>query len=292
MTRGFIILFMFVFDLAYAQQKEFEQTEIPFTLTSDGHIIILAKVNGVAGKFVFDTGAGMNLLTQDFADSIEDLEETNHFITGHRATGEEIQSDIWRSKSIAIGSFEVKDAICAVYDFDFPLDGLISLTSFLDRAVTIDFENKILSIESEKTLGAIKAKSEFVMPLQIFNDRGIDVGISTHVKLNGKLALNVKLDSGAGSGVYRFSSRYMDDLGIDSTKIDSEYRPSFFKPDKGNTYYFTSLSQMSDAGKNVLVKNFKATFIDGLIYEGIMSIDWIGKKITIDMADEKLFVQN
>lgn len=283
---------MILFDIAYAQQNESGPIDVPFTLTSDGHIIIPAMVNGVEGKFIFDTGAGINLLTQDFADKIKDLEQTNHFITGHRATGEEIQSDIWNSDALVIGGFKVNNAIFSVFDFDFPLDGLIALTPLIDQAVTIDFENNLLRIESEKTLVALTANKDFELPLQIYNDRGIDVGISTKIQLNSKLTLNVKLDSGAGFGVYRFSSRYMGDLGVDSTEIASEYRPSYFKPLEGNTYYFTNLAQMSDTSGNVTVYNFKATFIDGLIYEGIMGIDWLGKKITIDMPNKKILVQN
>lgn len=39
-------------------------------------------------------------------------------------------------------------------------------------------------------------------------------------------------------------------------------------------------------------ENFKATFIDGLIYQGIMCINWLGDKITIDMANERIIVNN
>ena len=291
MRNAIATLFILFSTIAYSQEKISEQIEIPFTITSDGHIIIPAKVNGIEGNFIFDTGAGMNLLTKDFADKIKDLEKTHHFHTGHRATGEEIQSDLWNSKTLEIGSFKIEKEIFAVYDFKFPLDGLISLTPFTDKPITIDFESKILSIESDKSLVELIAEGDFEMPLQISNDRGIDIGITTKILLNNKLPLNVKLDSGAGFDVYRFSSRYMEKLGIDSTKIESEYRPSYFKPKEGNNYYFTNLSELSDANNNGFINDFKATFIDGLIYEGIMGIDWIGKVITIDIPEKRLIVR-
>lgn len=275
----------------YSQGKIPEQINIPFTLSPNGHIIIQAKVNGIEGKFVFDTGAGINLLTQNFADKIKDLEKTHHFHTGHRATGEEIQSDLWDSKTLEIGNFKIEKEIFAVEDFDFPLDGLISLTPFIDKPVTIDFENSILSIESDKSLKELIAKEDFEVPLLISYDKGITIGIATKIQLDNKLTLNVNLDSGAGFDVYRFSSRYMENLGIDSTKIESEYRPSYFRPKEGNTYYFTKLSELSDANKNASINDFKATFIDGLIYEGIMGINWIGEIITIDISNKRLIVQ-
>lgn len=172
MERVISTLLILLTTLTYSQEKPTEQINIPFTLSPNGHIIVKAKVNGIEGKFVFDTGAGMNLLTKEFADKINDLEITHHFTTGHRATGEEIQSDIWYSKILEIGDFKIKKEIFAVYDFEFPLDGLISLTPFTDKPITIDFENKILSIESDKSLSERISNEDFEMPLQISNGSG------------------------------------------------------------------------------------------------------------------------
>lgn len=284
------ILILFTI-LSHAQKKTTEKIEIPFTQTSNGHIIIPAKINGIEGNFIFDTGAGINLLTKKFADKVTDLEKTHHFYTGHRATGEEIQSDLWNSKSLEIGNFKVDKEIFAVYDIDFPFDGLISLTPFKDKPFTIDFENKILSIETEKSLSQLIAEKDFEMPIQINNDREIRIGIATTIKLNDTLTLNVSLDSGAGFNVFRFSSRYMENLGVEKNKIKSEFKQSMFKPEEGNEYYYTTLSKMTDINNNVFVKDFKVTFIEGLIHEGIMGINWIGQKITVDISNKRLIVQ-
>lgn len=291
MTKVIAILFIFISTLTYSQQGITEEIKIPFTITPDGHIIISAEVNGIEGKFVFDTGAGINLLTKEFADKIYDLEKTHHFTTGHRATGEEIQSDIWYSNILEIGDFIIKNEIFAVYEIEFPLAGLISLTPFIDKPITIDFEKKILSIESNKSLKKLIAKADFEMPIRITNGSGHDLGISTKVELNNKLTLNVKLDSGAGFDVYKFNKRYMPILGIDSTKIESEYKKSYFKPKHGNMFYYTNIEKMSNKSNNVSIMDFKTQFVHGLIYEGIMGINWIGKVITIDIPNKRLIVQ-
>lgn len=260
-------------------------------MTPYGHIIISAEVNGIEGNFIFDTGAGINLLTKEFADKIKDLEKTHHFTTGHRATGEALQLDIWNSKTLEISDFRIKNEIFAVYDFEFPFAGLISLSPFIDKPITIDFENKILTIESNKSLKKRIAKEDFEIPIRITNGNGFDIGITTKVQLNNKLTLNVKLDSGAGFNVYKFSSRYLSNLGIDSTKIESEYKKSYFKPKQGNMFYYTNIEKMSDKDKNVSIMDFKAKFVDGLIWEGIMGINWIGNVITIDIPNKRLIVQ-
>lgn len=261
----FSIVFILFSTFTFSQGETYGRINIPFILSENGHIIIQAKVNGIEGSFVFDTGAGMNLLTQNFANKVKDLEKTHHFHTGHRATGEEITSDLWNSKTLEIGKFNISQEIFAVEDFDFPLDGLISLTPFLEKPVTIDFKNNVLRIESNKSLNKLIAEEDFELPLQISYDRGITIGIATKIQLNNKLPLNVNLDSGAGFNVYRFSSRYMESLGIDSTKLKSEYRPSYFRPQEGNTYYFTTLREMSDASKKVSISDFKVIFIEDLI---------------------------
>lgn len=291
MNKLFATLLILFSTLNYAQEKATEKIEIQFTQTSNGHIIIPAKINGIEGSFIFDTGAGINLLTKKFADKVTDLEKTDHFYTGHRATGEEIQSDLWNSKSLEIGDFKIEKEIFAVYDIDFPLDGLISLTPFKNKPITIDFENKRLSIETEKSINKLIVEKDFIMPIQVTNDREIKIGIATTIQLDNKLTLNVGLDSGAGFGVFRFSSRFMEKLGVDKNNVESEFKPSMFKPESGNQFYFTSISKMTDINNNVSVKDFKATFIDGLIHEGIMGINWIGKKITVDIPNKRLIVQ-
>ena len=285
------LLFIFT-QKSFAQSNLTQPIRIPFTQTKDGHIIIEAKINGIAGRFFFDTGAGVDLITKKFADKITDLEATDHFYTGHRGTGEALKVDLWNGKLLQIGDFNVPKIIVAVYDVDFPLDGLISLTSFKDNAVTIDYENIVLIVESNKSLNDLLAGKHFTMPIQITNDRNIDISISTTIRLENKLVLDVGLDTGAGDNVFMFNSQYMDSLRIDKNSVKSKLRPSTFDPAKGNTYYFTTLSKLTDLNNNVTVSDFKATFIEGFIHEGNMSLNWIGSKITIDIPKRRLVVPN
>lgn len=290
--QKFIAVVLFLTALiSYSQNRISEPIRVPFVLTPEGHIIIQAKVNGIDGTFIFDTGAGINLITQKFGDKVGSLEETHHFYTGHRATGEALQANLWNYDSLQIGDFIEANGQTAVLNFDFPIDGLISLTPFKNQPFTIDFENKLLTIESPQSVDQIRSESDFEMPLVITNDRDINLDISASVLLNDTLELLVRLDTGAGFGVYRFSSRYMEILGVDTTQVKKEFRPSPFKPDEGNDYYTTKLGKLSTLGKKSSVEDFSATFIDGLIYEGIMGLDWIGQKITIDLPNKRLIVK-
>ena len=98
------------------------------------------------------------------------------------------------------------------------------MTPFKNIPITIDYENKILSIETEKSLNKLIVEKDFDMPIQITNDREIKFGIATTIELDNKLTLDVGLDSGAGFEVFRFNMRYMEKMGIDKTKVKNEFR--------------------------------------------------------------------
>ena len=278
MTKLLPFLMILLTTLTYSQEKIEDQINIPVT------------INGIEGNYIFDTGAGINLLFKKSAEKITDLEKTNHFYTGHRGTGEGLEIDLWKTNSLNIGDFKVNDETFGVLDIEFPFDGLISLTMFKDKQITIDFGNKILSIESDKSLEKLIAKKDFEIPLQISNDRDISIDISIKIILDDHLPLNVVLDSGAGFNVYRFNSRYMKNLGIDSTQVKKIYKPSYFKSGAGNDFFITQISKLSDAAGNVTINDFRGIFIEGLIYEGIMSVNWIGEKFTIDIPNKRIIV--
>ena len=73
MKNWIVTLLILISSLTYSQEKIKTQIKIPFTLTQSGHIVIAAEVNGIKGNFILDTGAGINLLTKDFADKIADF---------------------------------------------------------------------------------------------------------------------------------------------------------------------------------------------------------------------------
>jgi hypothetical protein len=186
-----------------------------------------------------------------------------------------------------MGDFKIDGQMTSVIDVDFPIDGLISLLPFKDKAITIDYKNKELILETKKSLEQI-TKTGKAIPIQIDDEHGKTLSIYTYVNLANKLNLQVVLDSGAGFNIFRFSSRYMDDLGIDPEKTEKASRKSEFT-NSMNNYYSTIVNRMTTKGNASIKKeNFKATFIDGLIYQGIMCINWLGEKITIDIANERI----
>lgn len=291
--RKFLLLVILAVSInSFGQNKISKTIKIPFELLESGHILIKVKINNVEGNFVFDTGAGLNLLTKKFAGKIENLRKTDNFYTGHRASGEQLTSDLWDIETLEIGTLSSNSQKFTVFDVEFPFDGLISLLPFREIPITIDYKNKMLVLETDKSLKEL-IKTGTEIPIQVADNFEKTLEIATYVKLNDKLTLQMNLDSGAGFNVYRFSSRYMEKLGVDSTKVESRYRPSEFDPKKGTTNYFTKLPKLSaQSSDKIKTSDFRAIFSDDLIYEAIGSINWLGEKITIDIQKKNLIINN
>ncbi|MCX8530883.1 aspartyl protease family protein [Chryseobacterium luquanense] len=255
--------------------------QIPFEVNSNGHIIIKAKINNVEGKFILDTGAGLNAIFTKFSNKIKN-EKTPNFFVGHRATGEELNVDLYNAKSMEINDKVFSDQQYTIVDLEFgDIDGMISLQPFRNTPITIDYNNK-------KILFDRPTKGEKSVDIQIADYAGKAIDIFTFVELNDTLKIQSLLDSGAGKNSFWFSSKLMEALALNKSDFKAVPIKSDFK--KENNYYIGKLSTISTLNKLRKVENLDAAFIDELIYEGKTSIDWLGHVLTIDIAKKKIFI--
>ncbi|MDH6252164.1 hypothetical protein M2347_001891 [Chryseobacterium sp. H1D6B] len=261
------------------------QNSVPFTLNEYGHIMIKVKVDNVEGNFIFDTGAGLNVYFEKFAKKLSKKESYNFFV-GHRATGEAIECPLYHSESVMIGKNNFKDQTYSTFDVDFPnVDGLISLQMFQNTPVTIDYE------KSELIFGELKNtdKKKFI-DIQIADHAGKAIDIFTNIKVNNKITIQVSLDSGSGKGAFTFSSHFLDVLGLNKADFKTLEAKSDFNNSKSNKVYMGSVAEISTVNNLAKVEKPNARFVDGLIYEGITGIEWLGKKITISIPDKKIYI--
>ena len=276
---------LFLSLLLLASLKASAQTTIPFTLSDQGHIIIKAKVDGVEGNFIFDTGAGLNLLFDEFAQKLAHR-TTYHFFTGHRATGEPLTIPLYHSDDLQIGDAEFKNQLYTTFDISFSgIDGLISLQTFQHVPVTIDYEKKQIII------GELKAeeKKRFI-DIQLDDEAGNSLDVFTHVKINDKATIQVSLDAGAGSRSFWLNDRLVGVLGVDTTGFMKVVKTSEFDSTKTNRFSIGPIGSLATENGLARVKNPQVVFIQGLIYEGKTSIEWLGKKIAISIPDKKIYI--
>lgn len=278
-----------------ATGKAMAQSPIPMDITPEGHLLVKATVNGVEGNFIFDTGGGLNAITRKFANRLQNLVKQDGGYTGFRATGERIDAELYTARDLAVGAYSNKAPVLAVIDADFgPIDGLISLINFRDQPFTIDYKNKKIYLETAAGMTARRKSGKARIPLQLEDSREKSLDIFGYFTLGGKLHLQLLLDSGAGKDVFRFHSRYMAALAIDTRDTinivrkghRSEIDTSFI-----SYTYTTKVARLSARNApSVSVDNFRATFVDGLIYDGIVCINWLGDQLTFDLAKKELIV--
>lgn len=273
----------------------FAQWVVPIEITPEGHILVKAAVNGVEGNFIFDTGAGLNVVTKKFADKLNKLPKQDGGFTGFRATGERLDIDLYTAQTITVGGYTHKQPTVAVIDANFgPIDGLISLMSFQNTPFTIDYTQNKLIIETDKSLAARKKTAKAVVPLQLERNRDKALDVFAYFTLENKLTLQLLLDSGSGKNVFRFNAKTIPSLGIntsDTAKVKKISHRSEIDTSFSSAIYHTQVGSLAAKGApEVKVENIRASFVEGLIYDGIMSINWLGKQLSFDLRKSEMIV--
>jgi hypothetical protein len=285
-------IFFLLIGLLCINAIAYAQSSIPFTITAQGHIVVKASINGVEGNFIFDTGSGLTAITKKFASKINGLTKEDGDLTLFRATGEKMAVDLYKANALSLGSIVEQNPQLTVVDFNLgEIDGLVSLMSFRNQPFTIDYNKKQIVFETGETLAAIK-KQGSIVPLQmdISRDKTLDVFI--YVVVNNKLTLQFSIDSGAGGNIFRINGKYVSALGVDTATAVKIYHPSEFDPKIKTVIYTANVQSLAIKGfPTINVQNFKTQFIDGLIYDGIVCLNWIGKQVTFDLPHSEMVVR-
>lgn len=281
-----LFLFLLFLGIKYSFAN-INKDSIPFIYSNDGHLIIEATIEGVKGKFIFDTGAGLNVVFKDFSERLT-KNRTNNFFVGHRSTGEPLKVQLYKCANLKIGRNDFKDQEYAFIDLQFgDIDGLISLQPFRNLPFTIDYSTKHIVFEKmsirENKLNSIDIQ------LMDYAERALD--IFTKIVLNDKVSIQVMLDSGAGTGSFWFNSDFIDLVGLTKENMKSSPIKSEFDSTKKNNFYFGKIASIKSDNLLAKTENRNVTFVDGLIYEGKTSLEWIGNRITIDLAKRKIYIQ-
>ncbi|CAF4734270.1 unnamed protein product, partial [Rotaria sp. Silwood1] len=158
--------------------ESFSQS-VPLKIDNNGNIFVTVTVNDtITTDFLLDTGGGMNVVSGKLFQKIKSTAKFHGFETGYRHDGERLDGEVYQIPSLKIDNYKVSDVITGMYPplDDYGIDGIISLKFFENKPFTIDFKNKILTLETSNSLNEIAAHSE-VTPilLDIKSDWAIDM---------------------------------------------------------------------------------------------------------------------
>ncbi|MFP3832078.1 hypothetical protein [Chryseobacterium sp. SIMBA_028] len=254
----------------------------PLNILPSGHLIVQAEVEGKKGNFIFDTGGGVNLFLENFSKNL-DQKDSYNFLTSFRATGEEITVPMFKSKEIIFNGKKFKDTWYAIHNMEIKgIDGLISLAMLYDTEFIIDYTNKEIVFPKDKLSG------NKVLDIQLSTNADKSLDISTYVLVNNTFKINVLLDSGAGNDSFWLSERLMSTLGIKKEDLQLIEKKSEFNPTITNKFYKGNIASVSNSFTKVEKPN--VFFVEGLIYEGKTSINWLGKKIGFNLKEKKIYI--
>ena len=254
----------------------------PLNILPSGHLIVQAEVEGKKGNFIFDTGGGVNLFLEKFSKNL-DQKDSYNFLTSFRATGEEITVPMFKSKEIIFNGKKFKDTWYATHNMEIKgIDGLISLAMLYDTEFIIDYTNKEILFPKEKLSG------NKVLDIQLSTNADKSLDITTYVLVNNTFKINVLLDSGAGNDSFWLSERLMSTLGIKKEDLQLIEKKSEFNPAVTNKFYKGNVTSVSNSFAKVEKPN--VFFVEGLIYEGKTSINWLGKKLGFNLKDKKIYI--
>lgn len=183
---------------------------------------IRVALKGKEGDFLFDTGGGVTLVTEQFSKDIECRfwgRSTGYNMFGKRGDGPHCD-DV----PIAAGDVRLTPVNIGKMDFtgmfpgDKDPDGLLSLDAFDGKVITIDQKAATLIIETDKSLKK-RTKNMTEYPFRLAREcsgrcLGGFLGVIT---LDGMTWLNI--DTGAG-GVSLISKEYAATFGLDPAKRD------------------------------------------------------------------------
>lgn len=253
----------------------------PVNILPSGHLIIQAEVEGKKGNFIFDTGGGVNLFLNNFSKDLSQKESYN-FLTSFRATGEQITVPMFKSKEITFNGKKFKDIWYATHNMEIKgIDGLISLPMLYDTEFIIDYTTKEIVFPKEKLSG------KKVVDIQLSTNADQSLDITTYIQVND-IKINVLLDSGAGNDSFWLSERLMSTLGIKKEGLQLMEKKSEFNPAIINKFYKGSVNSVSNSFAKVDKPN--VFFVEGLIYEGKTSINWLGKKLGFNLKEKKIYI--
>jgi len=115
-------------------------------------------INGVTQPMIFDTGGGATLMTPEFAAEAGCTPWGR--AVGFRMRGDQVEAQICGLMDLAVGGFATSDEV-GVFDLGAllppdlpPVGGILAMSAFEDRAITLDLGARALIVESAESLAA------------------------------------------------------------------------------------------------------------------------------------------
>ncbi len=236
-------------------------------------VALRAEIGDRKGLFTFDTAGGITLVSPAFAAKIGCKPWGR--LSGHRMMGDRLDMPRCDDVRLRLGADVYRLPVAGVFDIApllakdaAPVDGSIALDAFAGRAITIDFPNMSLIVESPESLRERTAHAQN-LPVSLARElQGRALAASVGIPTRDGLAW-MELDSGNG-GTILVAKPYAALLGLDPEE-------------KG--------PQKADFPVSGALRAQGAAFAPDMILDGNLGMPFLKDKvITLDLAAGGLWI--
>lgn len=171
---------------------------------------------GVATRFVLDTGIGLTLLSSSLCERLG-VDPTGDVFRGRRMSGQEVAVDLTRIDSLRFGPLERRDLEVGVLDLDgFPVDfadigGFLSLAVLAEQPFTVDYGRGQVVLETAETLAA-RLEDGFAVEVSVERN-GPSVDAFLPLTIPGGRSIAVEVDTGSDTLI--LDEGFAAEVGVD-----------------------------------------------------------------------------
>jgi hypothetical protein len=228
-------------------------------------------VGDTESRFVFDTGIGVNLVSDSLARAVG-WTPSGAVFTGRRMSGQEVTAPMGSLDSVRLWDSRSGDVPAAIFDMAAMagLDGIggfLSLQFFRSTPVTVDYPARVLVLEDEQSL-ARRAESGFPVSVQVKDD-GPSTDVHLAVRLPGGRVISAEVD--AGSDQLILNQALAATAGVDLARPD--VRKVEGQDETGHAFarYFTALrGDLSLAAAPQIRQADPDVMFQDIIYDGLV----------------------
>jgi hypothetical protein len=256
------------------------------------HTLPVRVNDDVVTVAILDTGIGIALISQALCERVRCVVDGE--FTGRRMSGQEVRVPLTRLDRLSIGGVDERDVVAGVIDIEgfFPepeIEAFVGLPFFRERPFTIDGPQRILTIESERSLAAREELGTSV-PIRL---QAHGPALDTFVQMSlgdGRATAEVLMDT--GSRVVILHPRYAQVLGVDLSGPGVRRREG--TDETGRAYerlYVTLDGPIAFAGAPRLSRSGVEAMFQEIIYDGLIGTDLLESfVVTWDLARERIIV--
>ena len=130
---------------------------IPIRISKTKHLIIKAKINGIEGRFILDTGASNSCVALEYENFFNIASsESDTTAAGAGAVGmktkisfaNNLQISRWKNTNFSIIILDLSHVNTALQNYKVkPVNGIIGADLLINNQAVIDYSNKILYLK-------------------------------------------------------------------------------------------------------------------------------------------------